>query len=338
MKAAVIVNEGDLQVLDVPKPKIKNPDDVLIRVEFCAICGSDVSVVSVPRRHPATYGTIIGHEYMGTIVEVGTAVTGFSVGERVVVEPNITCGVCHMCKTGHSNMCENMKLTGFHYHGGMAEYSLMPVRQLHKLHDQSADGALMVLAEPLACIVNSFQKFTVQAGDYCVILGAGPIGLMYLELLKASGAGKVIVSARSENKKVAAQKLGGIVVNHREEDLAEAVMRHTNGQGADIVIDCVGGLLEDAVSCCAPGGQIILFGLNDSAKNEITPFTISHKEISVLGSYVVKNSFPRAIRLLEDKIVTFNNIVTHKFNLQEIHKGFEVIQRGDAIKVVIDCR
>ena len=337
MKAAVFVNEGDLRVLELEKPRIKNPNEVLIRVEGCAICGSDVSVVAVPRRHPATYNTIIGHEYMGTIEEVGSEVTDYSVGERVVVEPNIVCGKCDMCKTGHSNMCRNMKLTGFHFNGGMAEYSVMPETQLHKIHNQSINYELAVLAEPLACIVNSLNKFKIQAGDYCVVLGAGPIGLMYIELLNASGAGKIIVSECMDVRKKAAEKLGALVVDPRNENLAEFVKNNTNGSGADIVIDCVGGLMTDAISCCAAGGQVILFGLNSSAENKITPFDISHREITVIGSYVVKESFPRAIRLLEDEVVKFDGIVTHIYDLEDVHKGFEVIKKGEAIKVVIKC-
>lgn len=337
MKAAVFVKDGDLRVMEVEKPRIRNGNDVLIRVEGCAICGSDVSVVSVPRRHPATPNTIIGHEYMGVIEEIGEDVENYTVGERVIVEPNIVCGKCEMCKTGHSNMCMNMKLTGFHNHGGMAEYSVMPDTQLHKIHDQNIKYELAVLAEPLACIVNSLNKFKFQAGDYCVVLGAGPIGLMYIELLKASGAGKIIVSECMDVRKKAAEALGAIVVDPREESLSEKVQHATNGHGADIVIDCVGGLMKDAIACSAIGGKIILFGLNSSMENTVLPYDISHREITVYGSYVVKESFPRAIRLLEEKVVSFDNLVTHIYELDDVHKGFEAIKNGEAIKVVIKC-
>ena len=337
MKAAVFVADGDLRILEVEKPEITHPNEVLIKVEGCAICGSDVSVVSVPRRHPATPRTVIGHEYMGTVVETGNGVNDFSVGERVVVEPNIVCGKCDMCKTGHSNLCRNMLLTGFHYNGGMAEYSVMPDTQLHKLKNQNIDFELAVLAEPLACIVNSLNKFKISAGDYCVVLGAGPIGLMYVELLKASGAAKIVVSECIDIRKEAAEKLGAIIVDPRRESLAGAVMEKTNGAGADVVIDCVGGLMNDALGCCAAGGQVILFGLNEAAENMVRPFDISHREIRVLGSYVVKESFPRAIRLLEDGVVRFDDVVTHIYHLDDIQKGFDVIKNGEAIKVIIKC-
>jgi threonine dehydrogenase-like Zn-dependent dehydrogenase len=296
MKAAVFIGEGNLQVTNVPMPSIINSNDVLIKVEGCAICGSDVSVVSVPRRHPATPGTIIGHEYMGTIVETGKSVQNFTVGERVVVEPNIACRNCYMCKTGHQNMCINMKLTGFHYNGGMAEYSVMPQSQLHKILNQNIDYELAVLAEPLACIVNSLNKFSVLPGDYCVVIGAGPIGLMYIETLLASGAAKIIVSECIDIRRIAALQKGAMVIDPRETNLVKFVKSETNGQGADIVIDCVGGLMSDAIQCCAPGGKVVLFGLDQEATNMIVPFDISCKEINVIGSYVVNNSFPRAIR------------------------------------------
>lgn len=335
MKAAVFVQDGELRVREVEKPRIRNGHDVLIRVEGCAICGSDVSVVSLPRRHPATPNTIIGHEYMGRIEEIGAEVADFAVGDRVVVEPNIICGTCDLCRSGHSNLCRNMKLTGFHYPGGMAEYSVMPDKQLHKLNNPEIDFVTAVLAEPLACMLNSLNKFRFRAGDYCVVLGAGPIGLMYIELLKASGAGKVFATARSARKKEAAAALGAIVT--APEEIEETVKKYTHGAGADLVIDCVGGLLPDAISCCGIGGKILLFGLNSSMENRILPYEISHREIAVYGSYVVKESFPRAIRLLEEKVVKFENLVTHVYDLEEVHKGFEAIKNGEAIKVVIKC-
>lgn len=334
MKAAVFVGDGDLQVLEMDIPKIKNATDVLIRVEACCICGSDVSVVSVPRKHPATNGTIIGHEYMGIIAEVGNDVTDYKPGERVIIEPNISCGKCDACKNGFTNMCKNMKLIGFHYNGGMAEYSVMPEMQLHKMK-QKMPMVKAVLAEPLACIINSISKFNVLPGDYCVILGAGPIGLIYLEVMKAAGAKKIIVSECMETRKQAARQMGVLVVDPRETNLVEYVAEKTNNCGADVVIDCVGSLMEDAIACSASGGKIILFGLNENAKNTIKPFNISHREITVYGSYVVNKSFPRAIRLLEDEVIDLNDIITHEIPLARVHEGFEAIAKGEAIKVVI---
>ncbi len=334
MKAAIFVNDGDLQVKQVDIPGIKNAKDVLIQVEGCSICGSDVSVVSVPRRHPATPGTIIGHEYMGTIVEMGEDVTDFRIGERVIVEPNISCGKCSMCKKGHTNMCENMVLTGFHFNGGMAEYSVMPETQLHKMN-QEMPMEKACLAEPLACIANSLTKFNIVPGDYCVVLGAGPIGLIYIELMKAAGASKVIVSECMEFRKETAASMGAMVVDPRESDLADFVKNVTNGEMADVVVDCVGGLMKDAMSVAAPGGQIVLFGLNMNAENTIKPFDLSHHEITTIGSYVVKDSFPRAIRILEEDVIDVAPIVTHVFPLERIYDGFKAIADGEALKVII---
>lgn len=337
MKAAVFEGEGLLKIETVEKPRIINSNDVLLRVEYCAICGSDVSVVSVPRRHPATYHTIIGHEYVGIVEKIGSDVSSLSVGDRVVVEPNISCGKCEACRSGHSNMCPNMRLTGFHYNGGMAEYSVMPDKQLYKLRKKEIDEKVAALAEPLACIVNSLNKVKVRAGDYCLVLGDGPIGLMYTELLLACGVSKVIVSAHSAVRKRVAQALGAVVIDSRQDNLVEFVKRHTNNLGADLVIDCVGTLVDDAISCCAVGGQVILFGLDNTAKEEISAYDVSHRELQILGSYVTKDSFSRAVRLIEEGVVKFNEIITHVFDLSEIHKGFEAIQNKEAIKVVIKC-
>ena len=336
MKAAVFVDDGNLQVLEVDIPQMKNAKDVLIKIEACSICGSDVSVVSIPRRHPATPNIIIGHEYMGTIVEVGSEVTGFQPGERVIVEPNIACGECDMCKKGFTNMCPNMKLIGFHYNGGMAEYTVMPDMQLHKMK-QDMPATRAVMAEPLACILNSLNKFNVLPGDYCLVLGAGPIGLMYIKLMQAAGAKKIIVSECMDLRKKVAESVGAIVVDPRKTDLNQFVMANTNGKGADVVIDCVGSLMEDAVNNCSSGGKVVLFGLDSNAKNNVEPFDISHKEITIYGSYVVNNTFPRAIRILEDNVVDLTDIVTHVIKLEDVHDGFDAIAKGEAIKVVVQC-
>ena len=216
-------------------------------------------------------------------------------------------------------------------------YSVMPDKQLYKLRKTGTSKKIAVLAEPLACIVNSLNKLKMRAGDYCVVLGDGPVALMYAELLIASGASKVIVSAHSDVRKHAARVLGALVVDPREEDLIKFVRDNTDNLGADIVVDCVGNLIRDAIACCSVGGQVVLFGLDATAEETVNPFEVSHREIQVVGSYVTNDSFSRAVRLIEDGVVRFQGLITHVYDLTEIHRGFEAIWSKKAIKVVINC-
>lgn len=333
MLAAVFKGNGKLDIGEIEKPVIINDEDVLLRVEVASICGSDVQILKVPPGHPATEGVILGHEYVGIIEEIGKAVKGFSIGERVVIEPNINCGHCIYCKTGMPNLCENMFVAGIFENGGFAEYSLISYKALHKVDkDTSPEDA--VFAEPLSCAVNSLDKLDVREGDNVVVLGAGPVGLLFIKALKAAGVGKLIVSERMQLRKDIASRCGAIVVDTREKDLEEFVKSET-GIGADIVIDCVGSLLEEALKCCRKSGKVLLFGLNENAKNSISQFDITHREINLIGSYIAKFTFPRAIKILEDRIIDVGDLITHRYSLKDFNRGIDAIKKGEAIKVLI---
>jgi threonine dehydrogenase-like Zn-dependent dehydrogenase len=216
----------------------------------------------------------------------------------------------------------------------MAEYSVMPEGQLHKIR-QDLPMETACLAEPVACIANSLTKFSVVPGDYVVVLGAGPIGLLYMKLMQDAGAGRVIVSECADFRKQFAREEGAVVVDPLQENIAEFVGRETDGEMADIVVDCVGGLYGDAISAVAPGGRIILFGLNMNASNTVNPFDLAHHEVTTIGSYVVHDSFPRAIRILQDKVIDPGRVVTHVVPLEKVNEGFRVIADGEALKVIV---
>ena len=333
MLAASFQGNGKLEVREIKKPVVKKEDEVLIKVEVASICGSDVQILNIPPGHPATEGVILGHEYVGIIEELGKAVKGLSVGERVVIEPNINCGHCIYCKAGLSNLCENMYVAGIFENGGFAEYSLISNKALHKV-GKNTSPEVAVFAEPLSCVVNSLDKLNVKEGDNVVVLGAGPVGLLFIKALKAAGVSKLIVSERMQLRKDIASKCGAIVIDTREKDL-EGFVKSETIIGADIVIDCVGSLLEEALRCCRKAGKVLLFGLNENAKNSIRQFDITHNEINLIGSYIAKHTFPRAIKILEDEIINVEDLITHRYSLEDFKKGLDVIKKGEAIKVLI---
>ena len=334
MLAAVFEGEGNLILKEVPVPEVKKSDDVLLEVEAASICGTDVHILEVPPGHPANKGVILGHEYTGKILEVGDAVTAFKQGDRVVVDPNITCGSCSYCKMGMPNMCERMTTLGIFINGGFARYSLVPAKALH-LISSDLPAELAVFAEPLSCVVNATGKLKVQPGENVVILGAGPIGLLFTQMFKASGAGRIIVSEVSEYRgKYAVESGATRLVNPAKENLEEIVKQET-AIGSDVVVDAVGTLFKDAIRIVRKGGRILLFGQNYKARSEIFQNDITRNEITILGSYIAKFTFPPAVKIIESGVLNLKKLITHRFSLKDIHKGIDLMRDKKAIKVVI---
>ena len=334
MLAAVFEGKGRLNLKEVLTPEIKKPDEVLLQVERASICGTDMRILEVPPGHPATEGVILSHEYTGKVLEVGEAVTQFKKGDRVVVDPNITCGNCSYCKMGIPNMCENMTTLGIFINGGFARYNVAPAKVLHKI---SADllSELAVFTEPLSCVVSATQRLKVHPGEVVVVLGAGPIGLLFIQMFKASGAGKIIVSEISEYRaKFACESGASRVVNPLKDNL-ERIVKEETIVGADVVVDAVGTLFRSAMAIVRRGGRILLFGQNYQARAQMAQNDITRNELTVMGSFIARFTFPFAIRIIESEVLDLEKLITHRFPLEDVHKGIEIMRKGEAIKVII---
>lgn len=334
MLAAIFEGEGKLNLKEVPVPEVRGSNDVLLQVEAVSICGTDIHILEVPPGHPANKGVILGHEYTGKVLEVGDGVVGFKQGDRVVVDPNITCGSCTYCKMGMPNMCESMTTLGIFINGGFARYNIAPAKTLHKI-PPSLEAELAVFAEPLSCVANATQKLKVQPGGNVVVLGAGPIGLLFVQMFKASGAGKIIISEVSEYRSEYIKESGATrIVNPLKEDL-EKVVKEETVIGSDIVVDAVGTLFKQGTRIVRRGGRILLFGQNYKARAEIAQNDITRAELVVLGSYIAKFTFPLTVKIIESKILNLEKLITHRFSLKDIHRGIEVMRDQKAMKVVI---
>ncbi len=334
MIAAVFKGKGRLAIEDVPKPELKEPTDVILRVEAASICGTDVHILDVPPGHPATEGAILGHEFVGEVISVGKGVSHLKPGDKVVVDPNITCGTCLYCRRNKTNLCSNMTTLGIFIDGGFAQYCRAPASALHPYSpDLPADRA--VLAEPLSCVVNAAKKVDMVPGQSVLILGAGPIGQLFIEVLRANGAGTIIVSEPNALRADTARKAAGvIVINPHKEDLAAALTNATGG-AADLVVDAVGSLFGVAVNHVNPGGTVLLFGMNETARSEVVQYWITRKEVRVLGTFIAGGSFPETVRLLESGLIDLDRLVTHRIGVQDIPDGIELMRRGDAVKIVV---
>lgn len=336
MIGAVVISTQDgtrqLELQEVPIPEIGNPDDVLLKVEACGICGSDVAILAGV--HPVVLNTIIGHEFIARVEAVGEDVTHVKPGDLAAIAPNLSCGVCPYCRLGMTNQCENWSCLGVHINGGFSEYTIAPASAVlplsPNLHLEES-----VFIEPLSCVYTGTSKIKIQPGESVVVLGAGPIGLIFIKIFKASGAGTIIVSDIAPLRLEYAKKAGAdVVVNPRAQDLEEIVKAET-GIGAEVVVDAVGSLANESTQLAAKKGRICLFGVNSEARPELEQWMVTHNELEIFGTFVGVNMFPPAIRMLETGVISLADLLSHRIPLSNIHRGFEAIQVGEAIKIMV---
>ena len=335
MKAAIFESEGNLVLKEVPVPSIEKDDELIIRVESASICGTDVHILGVPPGFIAPKGIILGHELAGTIESMGPGVTGLKVGDRVVINPNDYDCTCRFCKANLPNQCENLYALGVKVDGGFSKYCKVSSKVCHKIDSKvSPDEA--AFAEPLACVINGTEKARLQPGESALVLGAGPIGMLYLKLFKMGGASKVIVSEVSGfRRKLAKENGADLIIDPSNEDLENIVLKETNG-GVDIVVDAIGTQLDTATRLARKNGKILLMGVNEKAQPKISQSQITFKELQIMGTWLANATFPKAVQLIESGELELNKLITHRFPLEEIHKGIDLINEGKAFKVMIN--
>ncbi len=335
MRAAVFEREGVLTLKEVAKPEIQKADDIIGKIEVCSICGTDVHMTNVPPGYPATEGTILGHELVAEVVETGAGATGFKAGDRFVVNPNEYCGTCRYCKKNLPNECEHVKAMGIDVDGGFAEYVRVSEKMAFKI-PADMPARIAAFAEPLACVINAIRKIRVHPSESVVVIGAGPIGLLFIQLMKASGASPIIAIEPNEKRRAYAIKCGADeVIDPRQEEAAVRVEELT-GIGADYAIDVVGSQIMTAVNCIRKGGRVLLFGNNAAAKPEVVQSQITYKEAQVLGTWLANASLDQAVKMLDGDILDLDFLVTHILPLEEIHEAIDLMRRGEGIEVLVD--
>lgn len=334
MRAAVFTGPGELSVLSRPTPQIREPADVLIRVEACGICGTDLHILEDPPGHPAKTGVTLGHEIVGVVADTGPAAIGVTTGDRVVVAPNLSCGSCRSCKLGVFSACENFSTLGIFRDGGLADFLVAPARACHPI-GATVPRKVAALTEPLSCTLNGVRQAAPQAGEVAVIYGAGAIGLLFLAVLTAVGVRSIVVEP-SQPRREMAGRLGALrTVDPTSEDTTGIVARLTEG-GVDLAIDAVGTQLAAAVAHSRPRGRALLFGMNANARAEVAQYDITRKELVVFGTYVGDFTFPSAIRLIESGIADLAPIVSHWLPLEDMPAALGALRTGSAVKAVID--
>jgi len=315
MKALVFRDVGKIELTELPIPQVTQPDDVLIRVAAVGICGSDVKILE--GKHHFKPNTVLGHEFCGEVVEVGSHVKYIKVGDRVAVDNNIRCGFCSFCRMGLSSQCVEIKFNalGVMRDGGYAEYCLVPEKQCFVLPDE-IDDVLGTQVETLATVLNGMNTLLMLPYDYVLILGFGPIGYLFAQLAKNIAA-KVAVTEIDPFRIGVAQECGLTVWNPNEVDVVEKITEFTYGRKADIVVEATGNALETALKCVTPGGKVLPFGMDSSIKATVVPNDITRWATKILGVYLGQNTMVPAIRIFQEKRLNMKPFFTKVIPLEE---------------------
>lgn len=308
MKALVLHAPQQLTVGEWPTPKC-DASDVLIRPMAAGICAGDMQHYG--GRNPYTkYPLVCGHEVCGEVVEVGGDVRRFKRGDLVVIEPVVGCGNCHPCRHGKPNCCMNFCLIGLHRPGGYAELCVVPEANVHAV-PAGLDPVTASFAEPLTIGIHACRRGAVTAGEYCLVLGAGPIGLAILEVAKGRGA-RVVITDVNEDRLSFARELGAETMKSDDKLLA-TVLEQTKYQGADVVIEATGNpkVVESTIDLVAFGGRVVIVGLVKKGIGVTLPgLDFTRKEVNLLGSRNSVNCFPEAIALLAKGAVKYPRVAT----------------------------
>jgi L-gulonate 5-dehydrogenase len=308
MKALVLDAPQQLRVGEWPAPKC-GPGDVILRPIAAGICAGDLQHYG--GRNPYTkYPLVGGHEVCGTVTEVGAKVSGFKRGDLVVIEPVVGCGHCHPCRHGKPNCCTNFCLIGLHRPGGYADLCLAPGQNVHAV-PAGLDPVIASFAEPLTIGIQACRRGGVASGEYCLILGAGPIGLAILEVAKLRGA-RVVITDLNTERLAFARELGAETLEANEQ-LLRVIYEQTNDEGADVVIEATGNpkAIESTIDLVAPGGRIVIVGLVKQGIGITLPgLDLTRKEVNLLGSRNSVNAFPEALALLASGAVKYPRVAT----------------------------
>ncbi len=328
MKAALLIAPGKIEINEITPPQL-GKDEVLIAPTLLGICGSDVSLF-MGHRAPPSYPLLIGHEVVGKVIATGEDVKHLSVGQRVVVEPNYPCGVCSYCAAGRGNICPNKKSLGVTIPGCFAEQFAAPAEFVWAVSDEISDENAVTL-EPLAVSLHALWQSGVQIGDTIAVIGCGATGLLLIQAAVSQGV-RVFAHDKLESKIEMARKLGAQI--NQEAD----IQKLWKDEGVTTVFECAGATptVELALNSVPRGGQVILVGLASSQAN-FTPLKFVREELRVSGSIIYNHpsDFARTIALVEKKVLSPKQIVTHTFPFGEINQALQLASTGKVGKVLL---
>ena len=321
MRALVIDAVGQASVREVPYPK-PGPGEVTVKVEACGLCGTDVHIYK--GEFLASYPIVPGHEFSGTVAEVGEGVTAWAVGDRVAADPNVFCGDCYFCKTDRGNHCLHWNGIGVTRNGAFAEYCVVPQANVYAM-DSSLSYEEAAFIEPISCVVYGLRRLKPQQGDHALVFGAGPIGLLHSQLLNRGGTASLTVVDLEQRRLDLAASLGikQAVLGGDGQDAALAALQPL---GFDLVIDATGvpAVVERTFRYVKRTGKIMFFGVcpND-ASIRVSPFDVYARDLEIYGSFALRYTFYYARDLLTNGAVQVKPLISHVVGLEDALEGLK---------------
>lgn len=339
-RAAYMTAVKKMEIREIPMPEAAE-DEIVLKVEYVGVCGSDAHFFESGERKGKAFDLpfILGHECAGTVVAVGKHVKNLVLGDRVCFEPQITCGTCVYCRSGHYNMCPDVHFPSVPpYDGMLRDYVAIPAHLAYRLPENvsTREGALI---EPLAVGLSAAERGEVSLGKTVVILGSGCIGLVTMMACRAMGAGKIIVSDLFSKRLDKALELGAdAVINAKEESVEDRVMELTDGVGADVVFETAGNphTAAQTAALVRRCGVVVMVG-NINGETPYRFMDLMYKEGEIRTIYRYHNNFPTAIRAVSTGLIDVKKIVSHEFDFQDVQAAFDnsLYNRQDVIKAVI---
>lgn len=312
---------GVITDTDIPTP---GHDEILLKVMAAGLCGTDVHIYKGD--YYGDYPRIPGHEFSGIVAGVGEDVTRFSIGQRVSADPNIFCETCESCKQNMQNFCEDMHAVGVTRHGAFAEYLTVPERCVFDIGDLSFTEAALV--EPLACVVQGHNQIDIPLGAHVLVYGAGPIGMLHIQLSRIHGAATVTAVDPVESKLETARKMGAAYAYTPEAFAAQGLTNHF-----ELVIDCTGipKVIENAVPYVRDAGTLLFFGVCPTESQiSVNPYEVYKRELKLIGSFALKKTFGAALRLAQSGQLDLAGIVDKRLTLGDAPAFFDAAVSGNS--------
>jgi len=337
MKAAVFTGKRKVHVRDVPVPQIRE-DEVLIKVKAVGICGTDIHIFK--GEYFTEFPVIPGHEFSGVVEQVGKKVRYFQEGDRVTADPNIFCESCYFCKRNLQNHCLNLRVigvSGSEAQGAFAEYVAMPYKNVFAL-DKAVSFEQGAFVEPLACIAHGMDMAQVRFGSEVLIVGAGPIGLLLLQSLKAYGGSRVVVLDLDKKKLKTARELGADLALQAD-GKERARIREIAPHGFDYVVDATGipRIIQESLGYLKKAGTYLLFGVcPKDSKITVNPYKIFLSDWKIVGSFAIRKNFSQSVNLLSSGKIKTEKLVSLRFPIEKFPELLSLkMRRLDLMKVQI---
>lgn len=333
MRAAVLTQPGSFELVELPDPECA-PDEVIVQVATCGVCGTDRAIFRGAA--PASWPVVLGHEFSGVVVEVGSEVTELAVGDRIAADPNVVDGTCFFCRRGETNLCSGLSPLGIARNGGFAEFAAVPATNAYRLL-QTVSVEEGSLVEPLACCVRGIDQARIGLGDLVAVLGAGPIGCLLIQLARIQGAGMILAVEPEEARRHHAIAAGADLTCTPEETVA--LLNQLRDPGPDVVIEASGRTqtAEWSLGLVRRGGTVVLFGVYPEQEQlSVNPFRVNEDELRIVGSLNNPNTHQRAIDLLASGRVDLDGMITHRLGLEDLPKAMDRDSFPGAGKITVD--